>query len=179
MSSSKSHRKNESLIKNLETATKKMINKEYKTHYRHSSMEVKLNEKSINNASHNSHASNNNSTICKDRSPGALINQGKNIHAMKEMLYPSTGKVDKSSSKNPKSKVSSRQANTTSTSNIIVNQGGNPCFNHITIYASNNSTSIKPNDINLRQYIFNKVSSKPKSLSKLGHHRSASTNMQH
>ena len=176
MSSSKSHRKNESLIKNLENATKKMTNKEYKTHYRHSSMEVKLNEKSINNASHNSHVGN--TTIYKDRSPGALANQGKNIHAMKEMLYPSTGTINKSSSKNPKPKVSSRQANATSSSNIIVNQGGNPCFNHITIYASNNSTSIKPNDINLRQYIFNKVSSKPKSLSKLGHHRSASTNMQ-
>jgi hypothetical protein len=100
VNSSKSHRKNESLIKNLESATKKMLKKEYKTHYRHSSMEVKLNEKNMNNASHTSHASN--TTVCKDRSPGTSINIGKNIHAMKEMLYPSTGTVNKSSSKKSK-----------------------------------------------------------------------------
>ena len=154
-----------------------MVKESYKTHYRHSSMEVKFNDKPTNNASHNSNAST--STINKDRSPGTSVNPTKNIHAMKEMLYPHnsiTNTTNKSTSKNPKPKANSRQPNNSS-SNIIVNQGGNPCFNHITIYTSNNPTNLKPNDINLRQYIFNKVSSKPKSLSKLGHPRSVSTNM--
>jgi hypothetical protein len=160
INSSKSHRKNDSLIKNLEHATKKMLVKEnYKTHYRHSSMEIKYHDS-------------NNKVNSNSKSPSTGVNLTKNIHAMKELLFNSQS--NKSTSKNQKPPT--RQNGNTS-SNIIVNQGGNPCFNHITIYTSN-TREMKPNDINLRQYIFNKVN-KPKSLSKLGvsHIRSASTNM--
>jgi hypothetical protein len=148
---SKSHRKSESLIKNLESVTKKILTKEnYKTHYRHSSMDIKLENTKFN---------------LQTRSPNSQ-NQAKNIHAMKEMLLNSK---NSKTIKNPK--FSQKQS---ASSNIILNQGGNPCFNQITIYTSNNNNKIKPNEINLRQYIFNKMN-KPKSSSNIGS-RSSSTN---
>ena len=51
-------------------------------------------------------------------------------------------------------------ANSNSNSNIILNQNGVPCYNNIHIY-TNGVNGIKPSDINLRQYIFNKVNKKP------------------
>jgi len=165
MTSSKSYRKNDSLIKNLEKATNKLLVKDYKTHQRHASMEIKYGGETKDKNEKND----------KSKSPGQGINLTKNIHAMKELLFNTN--INKTITK--PTKPPTRQ----NASNIIVNQGGNPCFNHITIYTSNNNSSTtsiipKPNDINLRQYIFNKVN-KPKSLSKIGnsHARSASTHM--
>jgi hypothetical protein len=64
-------------------------------------------------------------------------------------------------------------------SNIILNQNGVPCYNNINIYTSG-LNSIKTNDINLRQYIFNKVHNKKSNGLKLNnkslqHGRSNST----
>jgi hypothetical protein len=152
MEISKTHRKCESLINNLENVTKKMLAKEnYKTHYRHSSMDIKLDSSKLN---------------YQTKSPNSQ-NINKNIHAMKDMLL---NNKNSKIIKNPK--ISQRQS---PPSNIILNQGGNPCFNHITIYTSNNNnTNIKPNDINLRQYIFNKMN-KNKSSSNIAS-RSSSNN---
>jgi hypothetical protein len=102
------------------------------------------------------------------KSPNAQ-NLTKNIHAMKEMLLTKNSRL-----KNPKS---TNRGNPPS--NIILNQGGNPCFNQITIYTTNNTSNPKPNEINLRQYIFNKMN-KPKSMSNIvsgsSQVRSASSN---
>ncbi len=147
MDSSKSNNKNDSLIKNLDHATKKVLSKSnYKTHYRHSSMEVKFDPSKY------------------TKSPNSK-NLTKNIHAMKEMLLnngKNSGKILSKGSTGP----SNRHTGASGTaSNIILNQGGNPCFNQITIYTTNsgNSNNVKPNDINLRQYIYNKMN-KPKSM---------------
>lgn len=43
-------------------------------------------------------------------------------------------------------------------SNIILNQNGIPCYNNINIYTG--VEGIKSGDINLRQFIFNKVNSR-------------------
>jgi len=172
---SKSHRKNDSLIKNLDNATKKVLSKEnYKSHHRHSSMEVKYTiDGKINTKSPNSNVKN--------------MNLTKNIHAMKEMLFSNNNThnpnqtLSKNLSKNTHNtssyKNSTNQPSNINPSNIILNQGGIPCFNNINIYTTNNSNNIKANEINLRQYIFNKVN-KPKSMAKIGpgHIRSTSNN---
>ena len=158
-SSFKSFRKNDPLIKNLDNATKKILLKDnFRTHYRHSSMgsidfksDSKIKTAGMTNFSHNS----NNHNV-------------KNIHAMKEMLFNNLpvreSKVTSTSKK--------RTNGTESSSNIVLNPAGNPCFNHITIYTTNNTANLhgkagNGNDTNLRQYIFNKVTAKPKSLSKI------------
>lgn len=108
----------------------------------------------------------------RNKSPNSQ-NITKNIHAMKEMLL-NKGLNSKSQLKNQKLVRDPPNA----TSNIILNQGGNPCFNQITIYTTNNtSNAVKPNEINLRQYIFNKMN-KPKSMNNMGQQtRSASSNL--
>jgi hypothetical protein len=121
---SKSHRKSESLIQNIDIS-KSLFNKEkYKTHHRQSSMEVKIDKI-----------------------------KSKNISSMKEMIGNNNLK-NKSNNKND-------------FSNIILNQGI-PCFNNINIYTTNK------NDVNLRQYIFNKVGKQK--VNKISHVRSISNN---
>lgn len=56
--------------------------------------------------------------------------------------------------------------------NIIVNQNALPCFNNINIYTSN-MNNFKTNEINLKQYIINKMNSKSKT-GKQSHTRAAS-----
>lgn len=120
---SKTHRKSESLIQNIDIA-KNLFNKEkYKTHHRQSSMEVKIDKI-----------------------------KSKNISSMKDMIVNNNLK---------------KSSNKTDFSNIILNQGI-PCFNNINIYTSNK------NDVNLRQYIFNKVGNKK--ANKMSHVRSISNN---
>jgi hypothetical protein len=132
-------------------ATKKLFNKDnFKTHHRHSSMEIKFD---------------------KTKSP---ITNLKNIHAMKEMLLANNSNMVK----NGKTTTINNNHNNQNNSNIILNQNGIPCFNNINIYTTNNNNNIKGNEINLRHYVFNKIT-KPKSLSKIqrpGHARSSSIN---
>lgn len=135
----------------------------YKTHQRHSSMEVKHE---------------------KTKSP---ISNLKSIHAMKEMLFQTNSEIGGlNSNSNIISNVGNISKNTKNTKNvsnnsqIILNQGGVPCFNNINIFtnnATNNNNNNPSKDINLRQYIFNRTN-KPKSLSKMqpGHVRSSSIN---
>ncbi len=101
----------------------------------------------------------------------------KTIHAMKDNMkncptsrLPPTLKdaltPDSSNKKLPKSKNSSfhtiNKDNSLSNPNIILNQNGVPCYNNIHIYTGG---QIKANDINLRQYIVNKVNRKTNSFS--------------
>ncbi len=93
----------------------------------------------------------------------------KNINSMKEILFNNLPLRDTKISSSSKKSNQRNQAGS-SASNIVLNQGGNPCFNHITIYATNNSSNNgktnTTNDSNLRQYIINKVTNKTKSLNK-------------
>jgi hypothetical protein len=52
--------------------------------------------------------------------------------------------------------TSNNKSTNANNSNIILNQHGVPCYNNIHIY-TNGVNGIKSGDINLRQYIFNKV----------------------
>jgi hypothetical protein len=139
-----------------------MLAKEnFKTHNRHSSMgsidfktDTKLKTTNLSNFSNNL-----NNTVTK------------NINSMKEILFNNLPLRDNKISSSSKKSYQRNHAGSTG-SNIVLNQGGNPCFNHITIYATNNSSSQGTktnlaNESNLRQYIINKVTNKPKSLNKL------------
>ncbi len=139
-----------SFMNNIENATKKMIGKEkYKTHYKQFSIDIKNDKNKI-------------------------ILPYKNIQLVKEILISQNGntgsysqlthsKEKTSVSKDVKSdsrrnlpiKVNS------SNSSSVLNQNGLVCFNNINIYNTNkNNSSIKnpkTSDINLRQYLLNKV----------------------
>ena len=150
----------------MENATKKLLTKENnKTHQRHSSMEVKYTTNDLKNTK----STNSNNIV-------------KNIHSMKEMLF-NNNVIRNSNHKNAGNKNSNVTPNMSTintqtitknpqisgSNNIILNQAGIPCFNNINIYTTNNPNNIKPHEINLRQYIFNKTG-KPKSLSKVASH---------
>jgi hypothetical protein len=103
-------------------------------------------------------------------------NQTKTIHALKDV---GVGKISGlNSNKNKESLTpnnytsnNSKVNNSSNNSNIILNQNGIPCFNNIHIYTNglNGINGIKTNDINLRQFILNKVNvSKNKSSSNKG-----------
>jgi len=62
------------------------------------------------------------------------------------------------------------------TGNVIVNQNAVPCFNNINIYTSN-MNNFKTNEINLKQYIINKMNTKSKG--KQSHSRTTSTTANH
>jgi pyruvate formate-lyase activating enzyme-like uncharacterized protein len=81
----------------------------------------------------------------------------KNISQMKEMLY--NDKRDEN-------------AATSSHQSIVLNQTGMPCFNNINIY----TTSSNPkNEVNLRQFIFNKATKQKQYQQPIkGHKRSIS-----
>jgi hypothetical protein len=150
-------RKNDSIIKHLENATKKIISKEnIRGHQRHSSMEVKYSTEKSTKAS----------------GSGSMT---KNIHAMKEMLLNNPQNNTTKMVIN-KPTLQKKQQNS-NPSNIILNQAGIPCFNNINIYTTHNSNNIKGEEINLRQYIFSQVNkqAKPK-IAGPGHVRSASNN---
>jgi hypothetical protein len=175
---SKSQRKSDTLLKNLENATKKIMSKENNKHYRHSSMEVKYSTEKV-----------------PTKSPTDFK---KNIHAMKDLINPSTN-LNKTNAllKNTQSIMSSSNTSTNThtntntsllkpntkssfkhgtsssgnnkllndnSSSFILNQGI-PCFNNINIYTTNNSNNIKANEINLR-YILNKVNTGSKTSNK-------------
>jgi len=62
-------------------------------------------------------------------------------------------------------------------SNILVNNHGVPYYNNINIF-TNNMNNFKSNDINLRQYIYNKANKSKNSTTKLNdtnHGRSSSS----
>jgi len=61
--------------------------------------------------------------------------------------------------------------------NGIVNQNAVPCFNNINIYTSN-MNNFKTNEINLKQYIVNKMNTKSKN-SKQNHSKTSSITANH
>jgi hypothetical protein len=147
-------------MKNLEKAARNILTKEQikiKTHNRNCSMEIKQS---------------NNENKLLDKS--SVSGSSKNIHAMKEILLNNNNKQIKI----PRP-VHQRQASINNPgSNIILNQGGNPCINQITIYATNNPNShhIKPNDLNLRNIINKSNKTRNNSKPTVGHTRNPSKN---
>jgi hypothetical protein len=152
----KSHKRSDSLFKNLEKATRNMLTKDkFKTHNRNCSMEIKqTNEHKI-----------------LEKSP---VSSNKNINAIKEIL------LNNKQNKIPKP-LHQRQTSSINNpaSNIILNQGGNPCINQITIYTTNNpnGSQLKSADLNLRK-ILNKAGNRSGNNSKIpsGHTRNPSKN---
>lgn len=160
----------------MENSTKKLLKKDnYKIHHRQASMELKYTSNDIKNV--------------KSPNPNNVV---KTIHAMKEMLFNNNVNANNGQKKgkiqnlNNNPNMTTLNAQTTSknphiptSNNIILNQAGVPCFNNINIFTTNNPNSIKPHEINLRQYIFNKTQGKPKSLSKVASHIRGSSNNNH
>ena len=167
-----------SFLSNIENQTKKVLNNDkYKTHYKQKSMDVKFEKNKINLPY-------------------------KNFHLVKEILISQNGNTsinntstqfnkDKKSSSNkdlkPDNKKHTPNSKSISNSNALLNQNGLVCFNNINIYNSNKSNNTKQsdknpktNDINLRQYLFNKVNSdKTNKFNMSKHVRSNSNNPFH
>lgn len=140
-----------SLIKNLDTATKNVLKSGGKhKHVRHSSMEVKF---------------------PFENSPNSKTN--KHIHLIKEMIMNTQG-----SKKNVlKPNKVTNKTQSMIPSSVIINQEGIPCFNNINIFTTNNNNTLKPGDINLRDYIFNKNTNVNTRYLKATHVRSKSNNL--
>lgn len=109
----------------------------------------------------------------KNNNKGTM-NNTKNIHAMKELIK---AKADGNTSTNNITKNTNNS--TLNNSNIILNQKGVPCYNNINIYTSG-INGLKGGDINLRQYIFNKVNLKSQNgikINKKPHHARSNSAM--
>jgi hypothetical protein len=155
VNSIKSHKRNESNFKNLENATKNILTKEkLKTHNRNSSMEVKQSREA---------------TLFDQSS---VTGSNKSIHAMKEIL------LNHKMTKIPKPMHQRQNSINNPSSNIILNQGGNPCINQITIYASNNPyhSQVKPAELNLRNILSKGNKTRNNSKSANGHGGNVSKN---
>jgi len=138
-------------MNNIETATKKIIEKEnFKTHYKKFSMDVKQDKSKINLPYKNMQ-------MVKE----IFISQNGNTGNSSQLLTHSKDK--KSLTKDIKSDSKKNLTNkiTSSNSSSVLNQNGMVCFNNINIYNTNKNPSSKKNpktsDINLRQYLLNKV----------------------
>lgn len=138
-----------SFLNNIENATKKVIAKDkYKTHYKQFSMDIKSDKNKINLPYKNMQ-------IVKE----ILISQNGNSGSSSLLTH---SKDKKNSSKNIKSDLKNLPQNiTSSNSSSLLNQNGMVCFNNINIYNTNKDNSSiknpKTSDINLRQYLLNKV----------------------
>jgi len=151
----KSHKRNESNLKNLDNATKNILKKEkLKTHNRNCSMEVKQ------------------SSETKLFEQSNVSGSNKSIHTMKEIL------LNHKMNKIPKGMNQRHNSINNANSNIILNQGGNPCINQITIYASNNPYhgQVKPAELNLRNILNKGNHTRNNSKSANGHARNISNN---
>ena len=95
---------------------------------------------------------------------------------VKEPLTPDASKKNLAKTSHTKNTSYANPSSNQSNPNIILNQNGVPCYNNIHIY-TNGMSGLKPNDINLRQYIVNKVNKKTNSYSHnvSAHARSSST----
>lgn len=121
----------------------------YKTHYKQFSMDIKTDKNKI-------ILPYKNMQLVKE----ILISQNGNTGSSSKFIQ---GKDKKSISKDIKSDSKKTLTNKVSSSNSssVLNQNGMVCFNNINIYNSNKNTSSiknpKTSDINLRQYLLNKV----------------------
>ncbi len=152
-----------SFLNNIQNATKKIVNKDrYKTHLKQNSMEIKYEKNKVNLPY-------------------------KNIHMAKEILISQNAKSDYSSQRNSSSKdiklrkdtSNNKTLNSSSNNNSILNKNGLICFNNINIFNTNKNGILrnqKTSDINLRQYLLNKVSVEKNSIkpNEIKHTRSTS-----
>ena len=132
----KTHKRADSLFKNLEKATRNILSKQkYNTHNRNCSMEIKQ------TSDHK---------ILEKSPVNALSGSNKNINTIKEIILNNKqNKIPKPNHQRQTSSINNPA------SNIILNQGGNPCINQITIFTTNNpnGNQIKNGDLNLRKIL--------------------------
>ena len=86
----------------------------------------------------------------------------KTIHTLKDTIKTSSTHIPPINKEALTPSYMTNPKMNNSNSNIILNQNGVPCYNNIHIYTGVNG--LKQNDINLRQYIFNKVNNNKKNL---------------
>jgi len=157
----KTHGRTDSMVKNADNSSSKLILSKINNnkHTRNCSF-----DKTKQQHTHNGHSAN------------------KNIHAMKDMVTQNNYKSNNNNHKLGPSqtltpsmlsgKTSNITPNYIPTGNVLMNQNAVPCFNNINIYTSNMNKIYKTNEINLKQYIINKIN---KNQNKK-HSRTASTN---
>jgi len=170
---SKNSTKLNSFLNRIENSTQKLIDKDkFTSHHKHNSIDVKFDRNKIN------HIPQKNFQSLKEVLMIQKGNSGVLNQFMNSMEKKNTSKDMSSDSK----KTSSRNKNAKSNINSLLNKNAvisNNNTNHdIEIYNTNKNTSIKnqkSNDINLRQYLFNKVNGEKSSkLNGSKHMRTAS-----
>jgi len=169
----------EDLTMNHSNVNAKDKNDYVKAHGRTDSMKnIDANNNSkllLSKINHNKHTRNCSFDKTKPITHGTV---NKNIHALKEN-FKSNPKLAPSQTLTP-SMLAAKNVTPPSyipTGNVIVNQNAVPCFNNINIYTSN-MNNFKTNEINLKQYIVNKINGKSK-IGKQTHSRTASTTANH